>query len=141
MKPLDQILAKSVNYGNISLLEHTQEVTLAIENFARHFDFTFNSELARKGAILHDLGKAHDHFQKKIQNINSKSLAEAREENYIHRHELSSLAFLPVFPKEEWDYLIDMIVAHHKSIENDPRGRGILDLVIISVKTTQAFRR
>ncbi|HOH23702.1 MAG: CRISPR-associated helicase Cas3' [Bacteroidales bacterium] len=128
MKPLDQILAKSVNYGNISLLEHTQEVTLAIENFARHFDFTFNSELARKGAILHDLGKAHDHFQKKIQNINSKSLAEAREENYIHRHELSSLAFLPVFPKEEWDYLIDMIVAHHKSIENDPRGRGILDL-------------
>ena len=128
MKSLDQILAKSVNYGNISLLEHTQEVTCAIEKFASCFDFPFDVEIACKGAILHDLGKAHDHFQNKIQNINSKSLAEAREKNYIHRHELSSLAFLPVFPKEEWDFLIDMVVAHHKSIENDAKERGILDL-------------
>ncbi|MDR3653350.1 MAG: CRISPR-associated helicase Cas3' [Paludibacter sp.] len=128
MKSLDQILAKSVNYGNISLLEHTQEVTQAIEKFASCFDFPFDVEIARKGAILHDLGKAHDHFQNKIQNINSKSLAEAREENYIHRHELSSLAFLPAFPEEEWDSLIDMVVAHHKSIENDIKERGILDL-------------
>lgn len=128
MKSLDQILAKSVNYGNISLLEHTQEVTQAIEKFASCFDFPFDVEIARKGAILHDLGKAHDHFQNKIQNINSKSLAEAREENYIHRHELSSLAFLPTFPKEEWNFIIDMVVAHHKSIENDTKERGILDL-------------
>lgn len=128
MKSLDQVLAKSVNYGNTSLLEHTQEVTKAIEKFASCFDFPFDVEIARKGAILHDLGKAHDHFQNKIHNINSKSLAEAREENYIHRHEISSLAFLPVFPKEEWDSLIDMVVAHHKSIENDTKDRGILDL-------------
>lgn len=128
MKSLDQIFAKSVNYGSISLLEHTQQVTQAIENFASHFNITFDSELVRKGAILHDLGKAHDHFQNKIQNINSKSLAEAREDNYVHRHELSSLAFLPVFSKNEWNVLIDMVVAHHKSIVNDPRERGILDL-------------
>jgi len=77
---------------------------------------------------LHDLGKAHDHFQRKIQNINSNSLAESREDDYIHRHELSSLAFLPAFPKEEWNNLINMVVAHHKSIENDSNERGILDL-------------
>ena len=128
MEPLDQILAKSVNYGNISLLEHTQEVAQAIENFANHFDFTFDIQLARKGAVLHDLGKAHGHFQKKIQKINSNSLAKSREDDYIHRHELSSLAFLPAFPKKEWNNLINMVVAHHKSIENDPNERGILDL-------------
>jgi CRISPR-associated endonuclease/helicase Cas3 len=128
MKPLEQILAKSINYGNVSLLEHTKEVAQAIESFANHFDYDFDVELARKGAVLHDLGKAHDHFQRKIQNINSQSLAETREDNYIHRHELSSLAFLPAFAKNEWDNLIDMVVAHHKSIENDPKERGILDL-------------
>ncbi len=128
MKNLDQILAKSVNYGSISLLDHTQQVAQAIENFAIHFDFPFDVELARKGAALHDLGKAHDHFQNKIQNINSNSLVEQRENNYIHRHELSSLAFLPVFPRQEWNVLIEMVVAHHKSIINDPRERGILDL-------------
>ncbi|MDR2119085.1 MAG: CRISPR-associated endonuclease Cas3'', partial [Tannerellaceae bacterium] len=128
MKTLEQILAKSVNYGNITLLAHTQQVVQAIKVFAAYFDFSFNIEIACKGAILHDLGKAHNHFQNKISDINTKSLSEKREESYIHRHELSSLAFLPVFPKEEWHILIDMIVAHHKSIENDPEERGILDL-------------
>lgn len=129
MKTLDQILAKSVNYGSVSLLDHTGYVTSAIEKFASHFEYDFDVELARKGAILHDLGKAHDHFQNKIQNINAKSLAEEREGNYTHRHELSSLAFLPAFPKEDWDFLIEMVVGHHKSIENDPKEKGILDLV------------
>jgi CRISPR-associated endonuclease/helicase Cas3 len=128
MKTLNQILAKSANYGNVSLLEHTRQVMQAIKLFAKSFDFSFDEELACKGAVLHDLGKAHGHFQNKINKINANTLAEAREENYVHRHELSSLAFLPVFPKEEWNCLIDMVVAHHKSIENDPKERGILDL-------------
>jgi len=128
MRTIDQILAKSINYGNVSLVEHTKEVVQAIENFANHFDYEFDVEIAKKGAVLHDLGKAHDHFQRKIQNINSKSIVEGREYNYIHRHELSSLAFLPAFPFDEWNILIDMVVAHHKSIENDPKVRGILDL-------------
>ncbi|HZH95905.1 MAG TPA: hypothetical protein VEY06_08475, partial [Flavisolibacter sp.] len=37
--------------------------------------------------------------------------------------------FLPCFPREQWNDLIEMIVAHHKSVEDDKRGRGMLDLV------------
>ncbi len=124
----NQILAKSVHYGGITLLDHTKQVVLAIENFTRNFRFDFDSEIALKGAILHDLGKAHPNFQNKIRQLNANSLIEEREENYVHRHELSSLAFLPTFPKEEWNNLIDMVVAHHKSIVNDIREKGIIDL-------------
>jgi len=125
---VETILAKSINYGGLNLSDHTKQVTSAIERFALNFDFAFSPDLARKGAILHDLGKAHPYFQRKIQNINANSLAEEREFNYVHRHELSSLAFLPAFPVSEWNILIDMVVAHHKSMTNDTKERGILDL-------------
>lgn len=128
MKPLNEILAKSQNYGGLSLLEHTQQVTQAIEKFARHYAFNFDINIAKKGAILHDLGKAHPHFQRRMQEVNGASLVENMEWDFAHRHEISSLAFLPCFPKEEWNTLIDLVVAHHKSIENDPTERGILDL-------------
>lgn len=123
-----KILAKSVDYGETSLLDHTIHVVQAIKKFAVGFSTEYSLELAKKGAILHDLGKAHPHFQRKIQKINSRSITEERQNSIIHRHELSSLAFLPAFPIEEWPVLIEMVVAHHKSIVNDPRGRGILDL-------------
>ncbi|MEL4881651.1 hypothetical protein AAEH85_22125, partial [Shewanella algae] len=29
----------------------------------------------------------------------------------------------------EWHNLIDLVIAHHKSIKNDPGQKGILDLV------------
>ncbi|CAN5808673.1 hypothetical protein BH24BAC1_BH24BAC1_20710 [soil metagenome] len=128
MKPLNEILAKSQNYGNLTLLEHTQQVTQAIEKFASHLEFKFDLDLARKGGILHDLGKAHPHFQRKIQGINGTTFLENHEWDFVHRHEISSLAFLPLFPKNEWDTLIDLVVAHHKSIKNDTAERGILDL-------------
>lgn len=128
MKALHEILAKSQHYGNLTLLEHTQQVTQAIEKFAPYFAFGFDVSLARKGAILHDLGKAHPHFQRKIQGVNGVSIAENQEWDFVHRHEISSLAFLPLFENYEWDILIDLVIAHHKSIENDSSGRGILDL-------------
>jgi CRISPR-associated endonuclease/helicase Cas3 len=128
MKQLNEILAKSVDYGSLTLLEHTQQVTMAIEVFAKKYNFDFDVSLCRKGAILHDLGKSHPHFQRKIANVNAATLIEKNEGDFIHRHEISSLAFLPCFPKEEWNTLIDLVVAHHKSIENDPSERGILDL-------------
>lgn len=129
MKKLGEILAKSVNYGGLTLLQHTEQVTEAITLFASKYAFNFDVGICRKGAILHDLGKAHPHFQRKIAQVNGASLAENREWDFIHRHEISSLAFLPCFLKEEWDTLIDLVIAHHKSIENDPSSRGILDLI------------
>ncbi len=115
-------LAKSKENGGLTLLQHTQHVVTAIEKFAGELGFSI--ETARKGAILHDLGKAHPHFQNKIQ-----KLPQPREfERFkTHRHELSSLGFLPLFPREEWDILIDLVVAHHKSAKGDPKGFGILD--------------
>jgi len=129
VKPLDEILAKSVQYGKTSVLDHSTHVEMAIEKISDGFFHHFEKSIARKGAILHDLGKAHPHFQRRMKKINANSLAEEREgQSYVHRHELSSLAFLPAFPKEEWNILIDMVVAHHKSIVNDVRQRGILDI-------------
>ena len=129
MKPLNQILAKSIDRGGTTLLEHTQHVVWAIEVFAAKYEFDFDTSLAIKAAALHDLGKAHVHFQHKINSTEDyKSLMEKEEWNYIHRHELSSLAFLSVFPRNEWHEIIDMVVAHHKSIKGDKSQRGIIDL-------------
>src|SRR5690554_1832030 len=128
MESIENILAKSVNYGSVSLLDHTRHVVAAITLFAKSFYTKFDTELAVKGAVIHDLGKAHPAFQQKIKQINAKSFLEEREQSFIHRHELSSLAFLPVFPEKDWPAIIDMVVAHHKAIENDSKERGILDL-------------
>ncbi|SDG13565.1 CRISPR-associated helicase Cas3' [Chitinophaga filiformis] len=128
MKMTYPILAKSVHEGNLSLLEHTQHVVSAIELFVKKFNLNIDPETARKGAILHDLGKAHPHFQRKIYHQKGTSLLGNFEWDFIHRHEISSLAFLPCFPAPEWDILIDLVIAHHKSIVNDPGGKGILDL-------------
>jgi len=121
-----ELLAKSTENGGLTLYEHTSHVVEAIEHFARALGQDI--ALARKGAILHDLGKAHPHFQHKIRNINTPQTDYERERQQAHRHELSSLGFLPLFPKEDWDGLIDLVVAHHKSIEKDSKERGILDL-------------
>ncbi len=129
MKHYDIILAKSEENGGLTLLEHTQQVTMAIEFFAEKYDWEFDLGSARKGAILHDLGKAHPHFQRKIRKINADSLLEDRNWNFAHRHEISSLGFLPIFPAGEWNTLVDLVIAHHKSIQDDPSNRGILDLV------------
>lgn len=126
--PAVELLAKSADNGGLTLFEHTAHVIRAIEKFA--LNLGLDVEIARKGAILHDLGKAHPFFQDKIKKPEqAKTLQEKEaERKYAHRHELSSLGFLPLFPKEEWNKLIDLIVAHHKSTINDSRGRGILDL-------------
>lgn len=128
MSTLQTVLAKSEDQGGTTLLEHTQQVAAAIKVFAAKYSYPFDPELAVKAAALHDLGKAHHHFQRKIKKIEAQSLKEQREQDIIHRHELSSLGFLPVFARAEWPALIDMVVAHHKAIENDKRKRGILDL-------------
>ena len=129
MTDTNNILAKSKENGGLSLFDHTTHVAEMINIIAKGFHYDFDEEFALKGAVLHDLGKAHPYFQKVVLGYRPTTLFEKRRyENFVHRHEISSLAFLPAFPKEEWNTLIEMVVAHHKAIENDRSKRGIVDL-------------
>lgn len=122
-----ELLAKSKENGGLTLFQHTTHVVVAIEKFA--IELGFPVAIARKGGILHDLGKAHPHFQNKIGGIEATTDQKQVFERFkTHRHELSSLGFLPLFPKEEWGALIDLVVAHHKSTIKDSKELGILDL-------------
>lgn len=117
------LLAKSAQRGSppLSLLDHTRHVMAAAEVIAK--ELGYDVRLVRLGAALHDLGKAHPHFQAMIYGLELPA-----HEQFPHRHELSSLGFLPLFEAADQGALIDMVVAHHKSIRHDPRERGILDL-------------
>lgn len=119
-----ELLAKSETYGPVTLKQHLLDVASAIEPLAQHFGM--DVELAKKGALLHDIGKAHPVYQSFIHEFKE---GNPRLQVLPNRHEISSLAFLPLFPKEEWKALTEMIIAHHKSIEGDPRKRGIIDIL------------
>lgn len=123
MKTTRPILAKSAQRGSpaLTLLDHTRQVRAAAEAVAAHLGYEVR--LAGLGAALHDLGKAHPHFQARIYGEELPVQAQ-----FPHRHELSSLGFLPLFDRADWPALVDMVVAHHKSIRHDARERGILDL-------------
>ncbi|RZK17517.1 MAG: CRISPR-associated endonuclease Cas3'', partial [Hymenobacter sp.] len=123
MKTIRPLLAKSAERGSLplTLLDHTQQVKAAAEVLAAKLGYEVR--LASLGAALHDLGKAHPHFQAKIYQEEIPA-----QHQFPHRHELSSLGFLPLFDPADWEALIEMVVAHHKSIWQDPRERGILDL-------------
>ncbi|WNJ20033.1 CRISPR-associated helicase Cas3' [Pontibacter sp. G13] len=101
-----------------TLYDHTLHVLLATEKFAEHVGLDIR--IAQTGAILHDIGKAHPVFQDRLQGQKSTS---------TFRHEIASLFFLPLV-KEEWRVpVLEMVIAHHKSIKNDKREKGILDLL------------
>ncbi len=51
-----------------------------------------------------------------------------RPPGFVFRHEIASLFFLSIVSEKEQPFVIDMIVAHHKSIYHDVRGLGLLDL-------------
>jgi CRISPR-associated endonuclease/helicase Cas3 len=123
MKATRPTLAKSAQRGSaaLSLFDHTRQVKAAAEAIAAQLGY--DVRLAGLGAALHDLGKAHPHFQAKIYEEQVPA-----HEQFPHRHELSSLGFLPLFDQTDWPVLVDMVVAHHKSIRHDARERGILDL-------------
>ncbi|MDO4181173.1 MAG: CRISPR-associated helicase Cas3', partial [Bacteroidales bacterium] len=116
------ILAKSAQQGGQTLLQHLSDVSNTICIIARYVgkDVT----LARKGAILHDIGKASPLFQQTlVEDFDRRTLPP----NFIFRHEIASLFFLSLLKDEEKPAVIEMIVAHHKSLE-DAKGRGFLDL-------------
>ena len=100
---------------------HLQHVVFAIEKVADSLGF--DKEIAKHGAILHDIGKTSPIFQERLLPDYKR-----KESDKPYRHELASLFFLSLFDETIHPQLIEMVVAHHKSIENDSRNKGILDL-------------
>jgi len=101
-----------------SLYDHTLHVLQATEIFAKQTGHKI--EIARLGAIFHDIGKAHPLFQSRLSGEKLKQ---------TFRHEITSLFFLPLIHENDKIDVIEMIVAHHKSMLNDKRKKGILDLM------------
>ncbi|MEG1725579.1 MAG: CRISPR-associated helicase Cas3' [Anaerovoracaceae bacterium] len=120
MAAFEHLLAKGKAHGVVSLIQHLTQVADVAEMVA--VNVGLNSLLARKGAILHDIGKVSPLFQQTLE------LNYQRPHGFIFRHEIASVFFISLLKKEERGPVIDMIVAHHKSIYKDARGYGILDL-------------
>ncbi|MFC4872206.1 CRISPR-associated helicase Cas3' [Negadavirga shengliensis] len=114
---MEQLFAKSAPEWT-PLKDHLLHVASAAQTFARHLNM--DEQLAFKGAILHDIGKAHPRFQKRLKEKDSNGT--------VLRHEITSLLFLSVFPEADYEALIEMVVGHHKSVRRDAGGKGLLDL-------------
>ncbi len=120
MKLYTEILAKSVNNGGTKLLDHLKHVSIVAEKIA--IKLNVDIKTAIYGAYLHDIGKAHPTFQKKLKGKYDNT-------QIAFRHEIASILFLPLFEKEKWGDLTDLIIAHHRSPKRDARLQGIIDLV------------
>lgn len=117
MNRYDHIFAKK---DGTPLLQHLQDVAAAATTIARHIGL--DPDLAWKGALLHDIGKASPIFQKRLREG-------ITPYDKTFRHEIASLFFLPLLPsKGDRESIIQMIIAHHKSIYKDVGGKGLLDL-------------
>lgn len=111
------ILAKS---NGTSLIDHLRLVGDAAASFAKSLGM--DPFLARKGAYLHDIGKASPIFQANM-------LEGIKKPGSVFRHEIASLFFLSLVPEQsERNAVIEMIVSHHKSVVGDVASRGFLDL-------------
>jgi len=121
MNDFDHILAKGDQYGRTPLTQHLTEVAKLAEIVA--LNLGLDASIARRGAILHDIGKASLLFQ---QTLNKNF---HRPPGFVFRHEIASLFFISLLNEEEKHPVIDMIIAHHKSIYQDAGGKGILDMI------------
>lgn len=120
MNAFDEILAKHENSGGLPLTQHLKDVEAIIIPIAKNLNL--NVEIARKGALLHDIGKVSPIFQQTLRN------GFTRPPGFVFRHEIASLLFLSLLNDEEQGPAIEMITAHHKSAINDIRELGLVDL-------------
>lgn len=67
MKHFDDILAKHENAGALPLTKHLQDVANAAEIITRNLGM--DESIARRGAILHDIGKVSPLFQQTLKKI------------------------------------------------------------------------
>lgn len=101
-----------------TLHEHLIQVSAVAEKIA--VELGFDKTIARYGAILHDIGKASSVFQSRLKTNQRPTTP--------FRHEIASCFFLSIFPNNIHSELIEMVIAHHKSILHDAKNKGILDL-------------
>lgn len=121
MSSYNHILAKSIENGGMTLESHLGSVASFAVLAARHAGMDI--EIARQGALLHDIGKASIVFQRRLKNRPSPL-------ELPFRHEIASLFFLKLSHPELWPFMVSMIIAHHKSIYKDISTTGIIDLDI-----------
>ena len=115
-----EILAKSERNGRVCLYQHLKNVADIAQVVALHTGL--DEQVAIEGALLHDIGKASVLFQQSL------SPSYRKKPGFVFRHEIASLFFLSLVCKEHRDAVIEMVIAHHKSIYKDVRELGILDL-------------
>lgn len=106
--------------GFITTLEdHTNHVLHVIRELS--IDYQLDKRVSEIGVIFHDLGKIHCEFQSRLLSDNFDYV-----HNDIFRHEIVSIFFLKYLDKSLWDRVIDMVIGHHKSINEE---KGILGYV------------
>lgn len=122
MNDYDTILAKSPENGvGIPLRKHIEDVASVAVVIAENLNL--DTGIARKGALLHDIGKASPLFQQKFKQDY------IMKPGFVFRHEIASLFFISLLDsEEEKKIVVEMIAAHHKSMYGDVRELGILDL-------------
>lgn len=128
------LLAKSAERGGLTLREHTEHVVVAAVRMAGALGL--DGRLARLGAVLHDLGKAHPFFQAMLR---GEVTPDERTCRPPHRHELSSLLLLPLFDEHDWPALIEMVAGHHKSVRGDRSERGLMDMLFVHYDGPEAL--
>ena len=116
----DEILAKSEQNGHVSLYQHLKDVADITIIMSKNWGM--ETEIAIQGALLHDIGKASPMFQRSL------SPSFKPKPGHVFRHEIASLFFISLVEESHRNAIIEMIVAHHKSVYKDARELGLLDL-------------
>src|SRR5258708_4540387 len=112
------LLIKAKGYPSwVSVYDHLTHTAQAIRVMASYSGLCVKTAVL--GAFLHDIGKASKLFQLQLHGIKPAQ---------TFRHEFASLFFLSLIKKKQRDNILEMIIAHHKSICNDPSDKGFLDL-------------